>query len=760
MPRPSPTRQVPGPGPWATLRRGGWPLAIILVLFVLLGITYSVVTPIFETSDELWHFPFVEHLANGGSLPVQHPDQLGPWRQEGSQPPLYYALGALAIWPIDTSDMDPVRWLNPHADIGVPTADRNVNMVIHTEAERFPYSGTVLAVHVVRWLSVLMGGLTVLLAYLLAQTIAPGDRIMAWGAAAITAFNPMYLFITSSVNNDALVTMLCALALWMMARYLVEQPRWYQWVLLGIVLGLATLSKTSALGMLALAAITGIIVARWQRSWRTLLIAACGIAVPFSVLTGWWFWRNWQLYGDPTGLNAFVAIVGARHPQPTLRQLVGEWQGFVMSFWGLFGGVNVPAPDWVYAVLTPMGALGLLTSPLHLYRLRAQARLDASTLGQLALVALWPLIVLASLVRWSLMTIASQGRLMFSAMTAISVLMAMGLSAIWPRKLRAIGPAILSATLLMVAVVTPFAVIAPAYAKPALLDEDELPPMARLDASFDDKMMLLGYRLDDASAAPGDAVPITLYWRALSPMEEDYSVFVHLVGENELIVGQRDMYPGQGTFPTSLMRPGDTIADTYVPHIAPTLMTPNSLKVRVGLYQLDTGERLPLAHGSGDAARFGEIVLPEYRQNGIPNPLRLNLGDQVMLVGYSLENSAAAPGQAFHLTLYWRALRDITEDYTVFTQVIGPDHSIWAQVDSWPQGGASPTSTWRKGQLVEDSYTLRVKDDAPAGVYQLQVGMYDSQVRRLNLLGPGGFAQDNRILLGNVRIGEPAHESR
>ncbi|MCD6302449.1 MAG: glycosyltransferase family 39 protein, partial [Anaerolineae bacterium] len=670
------------------------------------------------------------------------------------------ALGALITWPIDTSDMDQVRWLNPHADIGVTTADRNVNMVIHTEAERFPYRGTVLAIHVVRWLSVLMGAGTVVLAYLLAQTLAPDDMVLALGATAITAFNAMFLFITSSVNNDALVAMLCALALWLMARYVCIRPHWHQWVLLGAVLGLATLAKTSALGMLALAAIAGMAVARRQRSWNSLFIAGISIALPFALLTGWWFWRNWRLYGDPTGLKTFVSIVGARYPQPTLRQLAGEWQGFVMSFWGLFGGVNVPAPGWVYTLLTPIGVLGLLASPLYLYRLKSQERLEATKLVQFGLVALWPLIVLASLVRWSMMTIASQGRLMFSALTALSVLMAMGLSAILPHKLRAIGPAILSSTLLVVAVLTPFVIIAPAYARPPILDEQDLPPMTILNADFGGKMVLLGYHLQSDTAAPGAPVPVTLYWRALAPMEQDYSVFVHLVGENDLIVGQRDMYPGQGTFATSLMQPGDIIADTYVPRIAPTVMTPNLLEVRAGLYQLDTGKRLMLSDGSDDAVRFGEIALPEYRENGIPNPLALNLEDRVMLVGYSLQNSAAAPGEAFHLTLYWRVLRDLTQNYTVFTQVIGPDNSIWAQVDNWPQDGASPTSTWRKGQLVEDSYSLRVKNDAPPGVYQLQVGMYDSQVRRLNLLGPGGFAQDNRILLGNVRIGERPHDSR
>jgi len=741
--------------PAATLRRGGWPLACVVGLYVILAIMYSVVTPIFEASDELWHYPFVQHLANGGGLPVQHPDQLGPWRQEGSQPPLYYALGALITWPIDTSDMPEVRWINPHADIGVPTTDRNVNMVIHTEAERFPYHGTVLAVHLVRWLSVLMGLGTVLLTYLLAQSLLPEDRVVPLGAAAITAFNAMYLFITSSVNNDALVTLLCALGLWMMVRYVRGQPSWRQWASLGVVLGLATLSKSSALGMLALAAMAGSFVAYRQRSWRALWTAGVSIALPVIALTGWWFWRNWRLYGDPTGLNAFVAIVGARHPQPTLKQLAGEWQGFVMSFWGFFGGVNLPAPPWVYWLLTPLGALGLVASPLWL--LRTRAKVDTVRLFQFALVAAWPVVVLVSLIRWSMMTIASQGRLMFSALSALSVLMALGLSALLPHRWRAAGPVILAGALLVVAVLMPVTVIAPAYAPPPILTEQELPEMVAVNADLGGKMTLLGYTLDLQSAAPGDAIPITIYWRALAPMDVDYSVFVHLVDENELIVGQRDMYPGQGTYPTTLMQPGDIIADTYAPHLAATLMTPNRIEVRAGLYNLETGERLAVLDQGADLVTLASVDIPEHTENGIPNPLALNLQDEVMLVGYRLANSAAAPGQSFDLTLYWQALRDLDQDYTVFTQVIGQDHSIWAQVDSWPQSGGSPTSTWVKGQLVEDRYQLQVKEDAPAGVYQLQVGMYDSQVRRLNLLGPGGFAQDNRILLGSVRIEESIH---
>jgi hypothetical protein len=90
-------------------------IALVLALFVALGILYSVTTPLFEAPDEQWHFAFVQHVATGRGLPVQtvaKPTHLA--RQEGSQPPLYYLLAAAATFWIDTSDYPGIVWENPH----------------------------------------------------------------------------------------------------------------------------------------------------------------------------------------------------------------------------------------------------------------------------------------------------------------------------------------------------------------------------------------------------------------------------------------------------------------------------------------------------------------------------------------------------------------------------------------------------------------------------------------------------------------------
>jgi len=194
-------------------------LAIILAAFVALGIVYSVVVPPFEASDELWHYPMVKYIADHWDLPVQDPNNVGPWRQEGSQPPLYYAIAAALTSWIDTSDMEVARHLNPHVDNGVATPDGNINLVVHNPAlESFPWRGTVLAVHLVRFLSVLMGAAGVYFTYRVAREVVPGDPAVGLAAAAVHAFTPMFAFISGAVNNDNLMVPLCGLGLWMLLR--------------------------------------------------------------------------------------------------------------------------------------------------------------------------------------------------------------------------------------------------------------------------------------------------------------------------------------------------------------------------------------------------------------------------------------------------------------------------------------------------------------------------------------------------------------
>lgn len=133
-------------------------IVIVAATFVLFSI-YSIVTPLFEASDELWHYPMVQHLATAGGLPVQRKDQTdadAPWRQEGSQPPLYYWVAAAFSAPFDSSNWREIRRINPHSDMGVPTRDGNANAIVHTPAEAWPWTRAAIAIRMARLVSILM----------------------------------------------------------------------------------------------------------------------------------------------------------------------------------------------------------------------------------------------------------------------------------------------------------------------------------------------------------------------------------------------------------------------------------------------------------------------------------------------------------------------------------------------------------------------------------------------------------------------------
>jgi 4-amino-4-deoxy-L-arabinose transferase-like glycosyltransferase len=757
----------------------------ILIAFLLLGVTYSVVTPLFEASDELWHYPMVQWLSKGNPLPVQDAKNAGPWKQEASQPPLYYYLMGWATFWIDTTDMAQVRYQNPHVQPGVMTSDGNRNLVIHNlQTESFPWQGTVLAVHLARLLSVLMGAATVWLTYRIALELFPGRPWLALGAAAVNAFTPMFIFISGAVNNDDLTMMLCSLGLLLIVKRVREyegsgirdqkateqelpfaQDFFYRvgrWLPLGIVLGLGALTKTSALALLPITGLAVSVVAWRKGSWREFWAGAFATALPVLLIAGWWYFRNLQLYGDVTGISAFIDVLGKRAAPASLLQLWGERWGFMLSYWGLFGGVNVPFADWVYHVLNGLAVLAVIgvviyfitmtwqwfrEDPISSWRdFRHELRDYLQGRAALLLVGLFGVIVVALLTQWARVTWSSQGRLVFSAISTWSIYFVLGLATIATKRFARPFIALVSAFMFGVSALAPFTAIAPVYAQPAPVSP--VAPQIPLNVTFGDQLRLIGAEVKSSATQPGGQSEIVLYWQALKPIEKDYSTFVHLLDANDIVVAQRDMYPGQGLWPTSQMRPGDIIASRYVLNIPSTAYAPDQLKWEVGVYDFATQRRLPMS--GDDNVRFGlmEVVA---QSGGASNPMQVNLGDQIELIGYSLDRHAVSPNESIFLTLYWRAEAKMAADYTVFTHVLEPPETLWAQQDRQLQ---PPSSSWAIGQVVSDTYELKIKPDAPLGVYDIEVGVYDPQknFERLRVIAVDGRITENYILLGKVRV--------
>lgn len=749
-------------GAWYTepmLRRNGlWP---ILIFYILLATAYSVVNPLFEAPDEVWHYEFARWLAEGRGLPQPEDFGTAPWAQEGSQPPLYYLAAAAITAAVPTDNANQAIRYNPHAAVGDASAADNHNRMVHDRSQQWPWQGVVLAAHLARLLSVLCGATTVVGVYAIATRIFPTAHLIAPLAAALVAFNPQFLFINAAVSNDSLVTALCTLGLWVMVTLLMRgnnaavnerqrgSPSVSESLLLGALVGAASLSKLSGL-LLALPAALTLVLCAWRtRSVRTLLITGSTAGAAALAVAGWWYWRNWQLFGDPLALNAHFAVLPARPEPASWAEVLTLSQGVWRSSWAVFGWFNLVADDWLYtaySLLSVAALAGLLAATIQTWRGGRRTLFDRATRWPLLILLLWLLLVVASLVRWAQIN-HPQGRLLFPAIGAFAVLAAAGLVAALPTRWRALGVPTLCALLTIPALFAPLRWIAPAYAPPAPTADYRAQPLnAPAGIQFGATLRLLDAEVDSTSVQPGGAVDVLLHWMAVAPVAADYSVFVHATDEVDILQAQHDSYPGGGNLPTSMLTPFLVYPDRHRLTIPLSAYAPARLRIDVGLYDAATGDRL--ATETGTVWTVGEITLQPRADDGIPNPTFVNFDDKLALVGFALDQRVLRPGDQLTVRYWWQALAGLQQDYVVFTHLVLPPDVVWAQTDRQPQNGAAATSTWLPGQRITDEQTLSLPSDAPAGVYRIEIGVYDKDsFDRL----PVNF-DESGVIIGQVRV--------
>ena len=127
----------------------------------------------------------------------------------------------------------------------------------------------------------------------------------------------------------------------------------------------------------------------------------------------------------------------------------------------------------------------------------------------------------------------------------------------------------------------------------------ELPAIQHpMFAQLGEGVHFLGYDLEDDGVRPGETLHLTLYWQAADDSAVSYTVFTHLLDANSQLWGQQDSIPGQGSLPTTGWLSGEVVVDEYEIEIdagAPQ----GEYVIEIGMYQAETGERLPVFDGAG-----------------------------------------------------------------------------------------------------------------------------------------------------------------
>ncbi len=136
----------------------------------------------------------------------------------------------------------------------------------------------------------------------------------------------------------------------------------------------------------------------------------------------------------------------------------------------------------------------------------------------------------------------------------------------------------------------------------------EIPKMEHeLGWTVGEEVILLGYDMDDAVRA-GETLKVTLYWQCMREMGQSYTVFAHLLGKDNAILGQSDSIPLQGEAPTTSWIEGEVITDQY--EIVVDAQAPaGEYVMEVGMYDANTMERVPVYNPEGEAQ--GDRILLE-----------------------------------------------------------------------------------------------------------------------------------------------------
>ena len=576
---------------------------VIVLGFAVLVFAYSVIVPVWEAPDEPGHFRYAVYVRQTLMLPSQL--DLSPI-DTSHHPPLYYLLAALVISPVDLSDLS--GRFQPNRDfVWAGNGGTAANVSRHGTAETFPYRGYSLALHLMRWLSALMAIGTVSFTILTGWLIFPDQKWLGLLAGALVGFNPQFVFISAAAMNDNLLILAATLVLWQTVRALQQPHLARRWVWLGVLLGIATLSKINGIVFAGVVGVAMLFSLVQHKSARLFVMQIAWVGVPLLILAGWWFVRNEVLYGEllGTAVHEHRYIAAMRAAPLNLDGYLNVLTIQNWSFWGAFGWLTVGVPQrtpytvaWVF-VMVGAGLAGLAV-------LRRRNSLTPVQKAVLALCVIAIAVQEVLLLRENnLFTTVTQGRYLFPIIAPTMLLVALGWMSLIPAQGRALASSAVASVFAGGAVWALFFIIAPAYPRIPLPKRQMWMMPQQTSAVFDGQFALRAY---ETQLLPrSQHLRVTLYWQSVAPPRANYSVFVHVLDADGRTIAQQDAVPGAGKgFPPLDWSPDDIVADDWMVQMPPS--SGRHYRLRVGMYDYTTGQRLSVSDGPIPIGDF--IVLP------------------------------------------------------------------------------------------------------------------------------------------------------
>lgn len=396
-----------------------WIISLLLLLSLSNNLLWASLVPFAGNPrgapDEVHHLEVARFIAEEGRLPVFGPGQdlyirVPPGGRDDPEERIYgwYALFPSGAYIFAALVARMVAWLADGGGI-------------------YPF----------RLFSVLSGVLTVYLAYRIGRRLFPASSLLVLGLPAMAAFIPQVTYTNSYLNPDSFTMMASSLVayLWLEG----TSRGWSRSLSLALGFGLALVALGKYNGWLMAFPLTPLVLLLSLRS-RVSEAAPrlLAMALPPLLVLGWWFARNYALYGDILAQSVFEqAWIQDRPTFAPYAQRGFSFPAFLMqsqwgeltfkSFWGLFGYMRLPLPDsyyWALGLLSLLALLGLVLAIWQSLR-REEASPSVRLLGIYAVATL--LLLGASLYTNYFADFQPQGRYLFPALIPISLFFLLGL---------------------------------------------------------------------------------------------------------------------------------------------------------------------------------------------------------------------------------------------------------------------------------------------------------------------------------------------
>lgn len=129
------------------------------------------------------------------------------------------------------------------------------------------------------------------------------------------------------------------------------------------------------------------------------------------------------------------------------------------------------------------------------------------------------------------------------------------------------------------------------------------------------------------------------------------------------------------------------------------------------------------------------------------------LGGAVQVRGADLPDAAVSRGARVTLKLHFGVTAPVVDDWQVFVHVDADEGGFRINGDHWPVRGNYRTTLWQRGEFIVDGFDVVVPTSAPAGTYNVWVGLYKGDDRLPFSGGDRGATDgDNRVKVGAVVV--------